>query len=185
MVTIPVNSQLTLRTYIVGDAEALFAVVNAERHHLARWLDWVKATTKPEHSLQFIKQATHELETQEALPMGIFYNGQIIGGVGMHHWDHGLKKAQIGYWIAERYEGKGIMATCLKSFIDFLFMRVGLNKVEIDFIPANKRSAKLADRLGARVEGILRQSYLHNGIAEDLVVTGLLKSEWDPKEVIH
>ena len=63
-------------------------------------------------------------------------------------------------------------------FVDFLFNKVSLNKIEIRFIPHNTRSAKVAERLGCKVEGILRQSYLKDGKLEDLVVTGLLKSEW-------
>ena len=180
MVTIPINSQLTLRTYTIDDAEALFAAIDTNRKHLNPWLNWVKATTKPEHSLQFIEHSIHQVKMQEALPMGIFYNDKVIGGIGMHQWDQSLKKAQIGYWITKEYEGKGIMTAAVQHFVHFLFSKAGLNKVEIHFIPSNKRSAKIAERLGAKVEGVLRQSYLQNGLADDIVITGLLKSEWNP-----
>ena len=180
MVNIPVNNQIALRTYTTDDAAALFTAVNNDRMHLSQWLDWVKATTRPEHSLQFIQQSIHQLETQEALPLGIFFENEIIGGIGMHQWDHNLKKAQIGYWIIKEKEGQGIMTACINSFVGFLFGKVGLNKLEIHFIPTNKRSARIAERLGAKVEGVLRQSYMQNGLIEDLVITGLLKSEWIP-----
>jgi len=96
----------------------------------------------------------------------------------MHHWDQATKKAQIGYWISKNYEGKGIINKCLTRFVDFLFGKIGLNKIEIHFMAANKRSAKVAERLGCKVEGIIRQSYLRNGKPEDIVITGLLKKEW-------
>ena len=178
MVTIPVNDKITLRSYVREDANALFTAVNSMRSHLGPWLDWVGYTTKPEHSEQFIQDALQQLEMQEALALGIFYDGVIIGGVGMHQWDHRVKKAQIGYWLVKDYEGKGIITESLKCFFDFLFSKIGLNKIEIHFVAANKRSAKVAERMGCQIEGVLRQSAVRNGSIENVVIAGLLKTEW-------
>src|SRR5262249_36999655 len=158
-----IDNKILLRSYKVEDAQELFHAVNGSRGHLKPWLNWVDKTTKPEHSLQFIQQSIHQLNTQEALALGIFFNDKIIGGIGMHHWDLETKKAQLGYWISKEQEGRGIMNNCLVRFVDFLFEKIALNKIEIHFIPANKRSAKVAERLGFKVEGIIRQSHLRNG----------------------
>ena len=177
MVSIKIDDDILLRTYSVDDAPELFSVVNASRRHLHTWLEWVDKTTKEEHSLQFIQQSLHQLDTQEELALGIFYDGKIIGGIGMHKWEQSTKRAQIGYWITEEYEGKGIMNKCLVKFIDFLFDKIGLNKIEVHFLPGNKRSAKVAERLGFKIEGIIRQSVIRNGMPEDMVVAGLLTNE--------
>ncbi len=167
-----------LRSYEVADAEELFNVINNSRKHLHTWLEWVDKTTKPEHSLQFIQNSIHQLNTQEALALGIFYDNRLVGGVGMHNWDQATKRAQVGYWISRDQEGKGIINKSLAKFISFLFEKTGLNKIEIHFIPSNNRSAKVASRLGFKVEGIIRQSVTRNGMPEDIVIAGLLKSEW-------
>lgn len=178
MVSINIEENLLLRSYQSADARELFSVINNSRHHLHPWLEWVDKTTKQEHSLQFIMQSMHHLHTQEALSLGIFYNNRLIGGIGMHQWEQQTKKAQLGYWITKEYEGKGIINKCLSVFITYLFDKIGLNKIEIHFAPGNKRSAKVAERIGCKVEGIIRQSVLRNGKPEDIVITGLLKSEW-------
>jgi ribosomal-protein-serine acetyltransferase len=180
VVSILIDENLLLRSFQAEDAAALFNAVDKSRSHLRPWLRWVDATTKPEHIQQFIQRTLQQLNNQEALELGIFYNRQIIGGIGMHEWDHFLKKAQVGYWISEEYEGKGIVYRSLTYFIDFLFAKPGLNKIEIQFMPSNMRSASIANRLGFKVEGIIRQSYFMNGKLEDLVITGLLKTEWTP-----
>ena len=185
MVSIIVDNKILLRTYEADDAQELFNAVNSSRKHLHPWLDWVSKTTRAEHSLQFIKTSQHQLHTQEALALGIFYNDKIIGGIGMHQWDQQTKRAQIGYWICHEYEGKGIINKCLLRFVDFLFDKIGLNKVEIHFVPANKRSAKVAERLGARIEGVIRQSVIRNGIPEDIIIAGILKSEWKPLKPVQ
>ncbi len=182
MVSILIDDDLQLRNYLPEDAGELFRVVNESRAHLRSWLGWIDGTTKPEHSLQFIQQSLHQLNAQEAIALGIFHHREIVGGIGMHHWDHHLRKAQIGYWMTKEYEGKGIATKCTARFIDFLFEKLNLNKIEIQFIVANHRSAAVTNRLGAKVEGILRESYLINGKLEDIVITGILKREWTMKQ---
>lgn len=180
MVSILIDESLLLRSFTPEDAVPLFKAVDSSRQHLRPWLRWVDVTTKPEHILQFIQRTQQQLNDQRALELGIVYKREIIGGIGMHDWDHILKKAQVGYWIKKEYEGQGIIRRCLQHFIDFLFEKPGLNKIEIQFMPANTRSAAVAERLGCKVEGIIRQSYFMNGRLEDLVITGILKSEWTP-----
>jgi ribosomal-protein-serine acetyltransferase len=178
MVSILIDEDILLRSYQWDDVNGLFAAVTASKKHLRTWLDWADKTTKPEHTQQFIQQSLQQLQSQEGLALGIFYKREIIGGIGMHHWDHTLKKAQLGYWIAAEHEGKGIINRCLVRFVDFLFNKAGLNKIEIHFVAENKRSAHVAQRLGCKIEGVIRQSCLRNGKLEDLVIAGLLKSEW-------
>ncbi|HXS35158.1 MAG TPA: GNAT family protein [Flavipsychrobacter sp.] len=180
MVSILINDDILLRSYEHEDAPELFRAVNESREHLRPWFVWVDQTTKQEHSLHFIQHSLQQLNNQEGLALGIFYKRQIIGSVGMHNWDHTIKKAQIGYWIDKAYEGKGIINQCMTRFVDFLFKKVGLNKVEIHFISSNDRSAHVAERLGCKVEGVIRQSFLKNGKLEDVIVTGILKTEWQP-----
>lgn len=181
MVSIIIDNDLLLRTYQPDDAAGLFQVVNENRAHLRTWLQWVDSTQKQDHSLQFIQYSIVQQNAQEALSLGIFHHTRIIGGIGMHHWDQRLKKAQMGYWISKAHEGQGIMTRCCTRFLDFLFDKLQLNKVELHFVPQNLRSAAIAKRLGFTVEGVIRQSHERNGSLEDIVVTGLLQSEWTRK----
>ncbi len=178
MVSILVGDDFLLRSYSIEDAPALFKAVDAARVHLRPWLAWVDNTTKPEHSMLFIQRSIQQQHNQEGMALGIFHGLELIGAIGVHAWDHDLKKAQIGYWLAPKYQGQGILTQCLARFVDFLFQNVGLNKIEIHFISANTRSANVADRLHCKVEGVIRQSALHHGHLHDIVITGLLKKEW-------
>ena len=178
MASIIINDNLLLRSYEVADAQELFDVINHSRRHLNPWLNWVSKTTRPEHSLEFIQRSLQQVHDQEGLALGIFSDDKLIGGIGMHDWDQDTKKAQLGYWISAAHEGKGVVTGSLVKFIGFLFDTIGLNKIEIHFVQGNGRSAKVADRLGFKIEGVIRQSTLRHGMLEDIVVTGLLRSEW-------
>ncbi len=178
MVSIPVDEHLLLRTFEPSDAGALFDAIDGSRKHLHPWLNWVAKTTKTEHSLNFIEQSLQQINNQEGLALAVVSDNKIIGGIGMHKWEQDTKRAQIGYWITAENEGKGITSKALGKFIAYLFEQLQLNKIEIHFVAANKRSAGVAAKLGFTIEGVIRQSFMRNGIAEDLVVAGLLKSEW-------
>lgn len=178
MVSILIDEDILLRSFRPDDASELFRAVNESRQHLRPWFDWVDKTTKVEHSLHYIQQSLHELQYQESLALGILYKNHIIGSIGVHHWDTTIKRAELGYWIGKEYEGKGILTACITRFIDFLFSKTDLNKLEIRFVPDNVRSASVAARLNFKTEGILRQSLLRHGKLEDIVVTGLLKMDW-------
>ena len=174
---IQVSEVLILRNYVEEDAAELFATVNENRAHLRPWLLWVDGTQKEENSLEYIRAARQEQYDQQSIAFGIFKNGKLIGGIGMHLWDQRLRKAQMGYWIVKAEEGKGLLSLCAKVFLDYLFDQLQLNKVELHYLPGNNRSGAVAERLGFTVEGVMRDSFLMNGAFHDLVIAGLLKRE--------
>lgn len=181
MFSLAVSEDILLRNYDEEDALQLFKVVDANRQHLRPWLIWVDGTLREEHSLEYIRAAGQEQYDQKSMALGIFKSGILIGGIGMHHWDQRLKKAQIGYWLVKTEEGKGMIHQCASVFIDYLFGRLQLNKIELQYLTENTRSGAVAKRLGFQIEGILRDSFLMNGAFHDLVVAGLLQRDKQPK----
>jgi ribosomal-protein-serine acetyltransferase len=145
---------------------------------LRPWLLWVDATLKEEHSLEYIRAARQELDDQSSIALGIFRNNRLIGGIGMHNWDHRIRKAQLGYWLVKDEEGKGVLQRCATVLISYLFEQVQLNKLELHYLPNNKRSAAVAQRLGFTIEGLLRDQFLMNGMLHNMVICGLLRREW-------
>jgi ribosomal-protein-serine acetyltransferase len=179
MLSLIVSEDITLRNYREEDAAILFRVVHQNRLHLRPWLVWVDGTQKEAHSLEYIRAAANEQYAQKSIAFGIFQDGELIGGIGMHEWDHVLRKAKMGYWLVKQEEGKGTLMRCAQVFISYLFQRLQLNKIELQYLPANTRSAATAKRLGFAVEGVLRDHYLMNGTFHDLVIAGLLKRDWN------
>lgn len=178
VVSILVGDDLLMRSWTAEDAPAHFQAVEENRTHLQPWLPWAERSTKPEHSVQYI-QLTQALATKsEAIHLGIFYVGRVIGGAGLHDCDARVRSASVGYWIAKDFEGRGMMRQCLSRLVDFAFNSWGLQRLELRCAKENVRSAALARRMGFTQEGVLRRAYCREGIAEDLLVMGLLKEEW-------
>lgn len=178
MLELNVNENIRLRQLQVEDAPALFRLIHASRKSLRRFLPWVDYTTKEDDSLRFIELMQRKTDEEEAVAFGILYNDTLCGVVDLHDWDHALQKAEIGYWLAPAWQGKGIMLYSCKALIGYAFAALRLNKVEIRFVLQNDKSAQIPIKLGFTREGILRQSAKLHGHYVDMVVMGMLRPDW-------
>ena len=82
----------------------------------------------------------------------IWIDGAFAGSVGCHPIDWPNRNCSIGYWIEQRYQGKGIMTRCCASMLDYLFDDLGLHRVTIQCGVANTRSCAIPERLGSRAK---------------------------------
>lgn len=100
-----------------------------------------------------------------------------IGWCGYHTWYKDHDRAEIGYVLFDdSYMGKGIMTEALKPIIQYGFNKMKLHRIEAMVGPFNTASLKLMDKFGFVKEGHLKEHYLRDGVYEDSVVFGLLKS---------
>lgn len=90
----------------------------------------------------------------------------------------------IGYWIDERFAGRGIIPTAVAMATDFCFSRVGLHRIEIAIRPENVKSLRVVRKLGFREEG-LRPRFLHiSGDWRDHLIFAL-NAEEVPEGMLH
>lgn len=175
-----ISDSIFLRTLEIADASLLFQTINENRNHLRKWAPWIDYIISEREAKNLIEIGEIQMKAQQSLRMGIFNADTLIGYIEMQDWDHLLKKAKIGYWLIKKAEGKNNMYAASSVFINYLLEQLKLNKIELAHLLENERSAALAKRLGFKVEGILRDNIISNGAFKDLVVQGLLKSEFKP-----
>jgi ribosomal-protein-alanine N-acetyltransferase len=84
---------------------------------------------------------------------------------------------QIGYWIDERFAGRGIVPASVALAVDYCFDALALHRIEIAIRPENEKSLRVVEKLGFRPEG-LRPRYLHiDGDWRDHLVFALNSEE--------
>jgi ribosomal-protein-serine acetyltransferase len=91
--------------------------------------------------------------------------------------DRVARNAIIGYWLAEEYEGRGLITRAVRALIDHAFGEWQLHRVEIRAAAENVRSRAVPERLGFTQEGVLREAELVGGEYQDLVVYGLVATD--------
>lgn len=166
-----------LRLLEESDADELYGLIEANRAYLARWMPWASGQTR-EGTLQFIRQTRRQVAGNNGLQTAIVRGGRIVGVVGFHGVDWADRATSIGYWLDERQQGSGIMTRAVRALVDHALLEWRLNRVEIRAAPENQRSRAIAERLGFREEGVLREAERVGDRYLDNVVYGMLASEW-------
>jgi ribosomal-protein-serine acetyltransferase len=167
-----------LRVLEERHAAEVFAVVDRERKHLREWLPWVDMSTEVEDTLNFIKTSLKQFAGNDGFSAGIWSGDEFIGGIGTHKIDWLCRRVEIGYWIAQKYQGRGIVTDASRVVIDHAFDEWKLNRVEIHCATGNAKSCAIPKRLGFQLEGLLREAQLLNGEYQDINVYGMLARDW-------
>ena len=160
-------------------APQIFAVVDRERTYLREWLPWVDLSTDVEHTLNFIKTSLLQFAANEGFSAGIWSDGEFMGGIGTHKIDWLNRRVEIAYWIAQKFQGRGIVTDACRAVIDHAFQEWKLNRVEIHCAPGNEKSCAVPKRLGFQFEGTLREAQLVNGKYLDTNVYAMLARDWE------
>ena len=117
----------------------------------------------------------------EADPPSIFaieVNGIPCGAIGIHvQTDVRRKNAEMGYWLAEPYWGKGIMPAVVRQMVDYAFRTFDIVRIFARPYSANLASQRVLEKAGLRLEAVLKKAVIKNGQYYDEVIFSVLKPE--------
>jgi ribosomal-protein-alanine N-acetyltransferase len=88
--------------------------------------------------------------------------------------------AELGYTVDAHHAGQGIATEAATAVLTYAFDELCLHRIEATYMPANRASARVLDKLGFTPEGLLRDMLLVNGRWEDHVIASLLHPEVRP-----
>lgn len=178
-----VEDEVRLKPLEILHTEQLHTLTELNRSYLKQWLPWLEGTKSADDTKSFIQMTRNQFAANNGLQAGIWYQGKIAGVIGFHGLNWANKTTSIGYWLGERYQGKGLMTMSCKAFIEYAFAELKLNRVEIRCAEKNFKSRSIPERLGFAQEGILREAEWLYDRYVDHVVYGLLARKWDKREV--
>jgi ribosomal-protein-serine acetyltransferase len=176
---IQVDDTISLEFLEEIHAESLLNLVNANRTYLREWLPWVDNMHTVANFTYYISDTKKRAAEKTDFGFAIIIGKNIVGRIGLHHINHQNKIGEIGYWLADGLQGRGIMTQCCTAIINHAFTQFGLNRIEIKCAAGNNKSRAVAEKLQFKSEGILRQAELLNGKFIDLHLYAMLKEEWN------
>ena len=114
-------------------------------------------------------------------------SGKLIGTIG--YMDHSEDNAsvEIGYSLAKRMWGKGLMTEALRAVIDYTFEEMEINRIEAQHEIENPSSGRVMEKCGMMQEGVLRQRLYNKGRFVDVALYSILRGDKRPwkKEERH
>lgn len=171
-----VDVDIELRPLAAEHAQEIFDVLNLEREYMRVWLPFVDKTRE----IRDTRNAIDELMSGVNKQFCIYYQGKFVGLIGFNKTDMGNLKTEIGYWLSQSAQKKGIMMKSVKKMIDYAFTEMGMNRIQINAGIGNDASRSIPEKLGFVLEGIERDGeLLVDDIYTDIVVYSLLKKEYN------
>ncbi len=122
---------------------------------------------------KFIGMATSHVPTRI---FAITINGEAAGGIGIHpQEDIHIKCAEMGYWLAEPFWGKGIMTQAVKEMIGYAFDTFDIVRLFARPFSSNIGSQKVLENAGFAHEATLKKSIFKNGQILDELIYAIVK----------
>ena len=153
METIPLFGPYALRRLRTEDAPDIFASIDTQRRYLGRWLPFVADT----HRIEQTRQVVAGMLADTANPVYTIRDGETFtlrsgnafaGLIGFKSADAARRSVEIGYWLREEQQGKGIMAAAVRTLCDLAFGEMGMRRGEIRCGTGNLPSNRIPQRLG-------------------------------------
>ena len=99
----------------------------------------------------------------------ITINDKVVGSIGVFRNDNvHFRTAEMGYYIAEEFWGKGLGASAVRQICEYIFAEP---------FAYNIASCRILEKSGFQYEGTLRSNAVKNGQVLDMKMYSLIKSD--------
>lgn len=174
-----VNNEINLELVSAKHVQGIYKIVEGSREHLRKWLPWVNDKMLDVTFIEnFVRNTELSNSSKAEYSFVILKDEEVIGRIGIYNINYSNYIAEIGYWIGESNQGKGIVSQSCQRILEFAFNGLNLNRIEIKCAVLNMRSQSIPVRLGFKFEGTLRSAELLHGSFHDLYLYSLLKEEF-------
>jgi ribosomal-protein-serine acetyltransferase len=169
---------IRLRPYREEDAQGLYEAVRESIGEMQPWMPWCHADYSIEESREWL--ATRDEEQERGADFGFrisdVRSDRQLGGVGLNQFN-AHRAANLGYWIRTSAVGQGVATRAARLVARFGFEELKLLRLEIVAAVGNLASQRVAEKVGAVREGIMRKGLLIRGTAHDAVLTSLVEED--------
>jgi ribosomal-protein-alanine N-acetyltransferase len=168
---------LTLRYATADDAPRLLEL--ASDPDVTKWFSWGPYETldQPE---AYIAGLEGKRERGELLDFLVVHpEAGPIGVTGLSELAARDRRATVGTWFGREWWGSGVNRESKAMIAALAFRHLGLERLTAWANTRNGRSQVALERVGFRREGVLRGWHRHGDHVHDVVVFGMVRSDWE------
>jgi len=173
------DDKVTLRPYRMSDSKESFTAIKESTAEISVWLPFAHKDYSLKENHAWVKQRPADWKKGKGYEFAILdaKDGRIIGGCGLNGIDRLNKKANLGYWVRTSDTGRGVAPAATLLLAKWGFEVLKLNRIEISVATGNARSLRVAEKVGAKREGVLRNRIVIGDKAHDAVMHSLIPGE--------
>lgn len=163
-----------IRKWRMEDAANLAAALNNKKIHdsLRDGLPLPYAVKDAEEYITSMLEA----DNYTTFAFAITVNDEAVGSIGVFRKENiHSQTAEMGYYIAEPYWGRGIGTSAVKQVCDFIFSHTDIIRIFAEPFSHNAASCRILEKAGFAFEGTLRKNAVKNNAIIDMKMYSLLK----------
>ncbi len=178
------TERLILRSLNRLDILPLRDAISQSADTVGRWLDWCHGDFNETDARVWISNSRQSWTTDFRYEVAVIEKEteQLVGCICIYSIDRVANLANLGYWLSTPNQGKGYGFEATQRFVEFVFERLNITRLEIVIHPDNQLSQRIAKRLGAQLECLARNRLLFNGKIENGLLFSLIPSDILPKD---
>jgi ribosomal-protein-alanine N-acetyltransferase len=179
------SSRVVLRAPAIDDWPQWAELRTASRAFLAPWEPtWPEDALTRDHFRRRLRHYMREWRAGEGYTFFVVAREErkLAGGISLGNVRRGVAQAAtVGYWMGQRYAGRGLMTEALAAMLPFVFEELNLNRLEAACLPHNEPSKAVLRKVGFHEEGLARQYLRINGAWHDHLLFALLSTDYRRK----
>jgi len=129
-----------------------------------------------EDANRFIGMATEP--GRRNLFLAIEVNGEVCGGIGIHPLEDVYRRtAEIGYWLAEPFWGKGIVTGAVRAIVPVAFDQYDIVRLQAGIFANNPASMRVLEKCGFVREAVHKNAITKNGATMDEIMYAIIRKK--------
>lgn len=159
--------EIKLRKWRKSDVDSLVKYAN-NKNIAVNLTDMFPCPYTRADAEKFIAYATSD--TPNHL-FAIEINDEAVGSIGIHpQTDIHRQNAELGYWLAEPFWGKGIITSAVKQIVDYTFHNTDIERIFARPFGCNIASQKVLEKNNFHLEGRFEKTIIKNGELRDELI---------------
>lgn len=170
------TDRLELRPTSSEIFDGFWSAIEMSLAELSPWMHWAPDVDQ-ESIRSFLRRSEEKWSSGDDRPFTIFDHGEPAGQCSLDRVDRLTGSCEIGYWLRTDLIGRGLMTEAASAVVDYAFSTERVHRIELRAGVENYDSNRVAEKLGFRREGMLRQAGFGARGHYDMNVYGLLRTD--------
>ncbi|GAC1401044.1 MAG: GNAT family N-acetyltransferase [Pyrinomonadaceae bacterium] len=174
------GEKIRLRRFRMEDISLVFEAVRASARETSVWLNMLHADYSLEDARSWVSVHDEKWDTGTDYSFAIsdLHEDNVLGVVDFNEIHQLHKIANLGYWVRTNHTKQGIATEAVKLAARFGFEELNFRRIEIVVAVGNTASQKIAEKVGARREGVLRNRLTIKNLPHDAVMNSLIPEDF-------
>jgi ribosomal-protein-serine acetyltransferase len=164
----------------LSDTREIYETARANLPRLVPWFEWAHDAMAQTDTEKFVTESLAATDRGEVFVCVLRIAGRLAGTADLHFIKPKPRRAEIGYWLADFAEGRGLATRAAAALTNHGFSTLNLNRIDIRAAAGNSRSRAVAERLGYTLEATLAEFMHVGGQLHDEAVYRMLARDWPP-----